>query len=155
MKEKIKQGAEGLVITCIGIFLFVCSVNIKANPIKQSGWAGVLSQAKFIPIILSVGITALGIVLFLNQTKGKKASATLSKDEWLRMAVVVVVSAAYIFAVYKLKFLIPTILFAIVIFVYLNWKQRKPLYLAFFIVLAIVLGLWVMPLLINLTLPMM
>ena len=154
MLKKIKQGAEGLIVTVIGLFLLVSSVGIKNNPIKQEGWAGVFSQAKFIPIIASAGITILGFALFLRQIKGTKNSVSMPKAELIRMLIVLAMSAAYIIACYFFKFMIPTIVFAIAIFTFLNLKERKPLHIAFFIVLAIVLGLWGMPFMINLKLPM-
>ena len=39
MAQKLKQGAEGIVIMLIGLFLLVNSINIPNNPIKQEGMA--------------------------------------------------------------------------------------------------------------------
>ena len=142
MAQKLKQGAEGIVIMLIGLFLLVNSINIPNNPIKQEGMANVLAQAKFVPIVMSAGVLILGAVLFLKQVGGKDKSASLTKAEWTRMGVVLVLTAAYIFAAYMFKF-------------FLNWKARKSWQIVFFAILVIALGLYGMPLLINLKIPML
>ncbi len=155
MLQKIKQGAEGLVVILIGLFLLVNALNIQTNPIKYEGWTNVLAQAKFMPTLMSAGITILGVVLFIKQMKGLDKSNQLTRAEWTRMGIVLVLLVAYIIGVYKFKFMIPTILFAFAIIFFLNWKKKKVWQLAALSVLAIVLGLYVMPYLINLKLPMM
>lgn len=155
MAQKLKQGAEGIVIILIGIFLLVNSIQIPNNPIPQTGVASVLAQAKFVPIVMSVGVLLLGIILFLKQMNGKDSSARLTKEEWIRMGVVVVLTIAYIIACYYFKFMIPTIVYAFAIVFFLNWKARKTWQIIVFSLLVIVLGLYGMPLLINLKLPMM
>ena len=155
MAQKLKQGAEGLVIILIGLFLLINSINIPQNPIKYEGMTNVLAQAKFVPLVMSVGVLALGIILFLKQIKGKDKSAQLTKDEWIRMGIVVVLTVAYIISAYLFKFMIPTIVYAFAIVFFLNWTARKLWQLLVFSLLVIVLGLYGMPLLINLKLPMM
>ena len=155
MAQKLKQGAEGIVIILIGLFLLINSINIPQNPIKYEGMTNVLAQAKFVPLVMSVGVLALGIILFLKQVKGKDKSAQLTKDEWIRMGIVVVLTVAYIISAYLFKFMIPTIVYAFAIVFFLNWKARKLWQLLVFSLLVIVLGLYGMPLLINLKLPMM
>lgn len=71
MAQKLKQGAEGIVIMLIGLFLLVNSINIPNNPIKQEGMANVLAQAKFVPIVMSAGVLILGAVLFLKQVAAR------------------------------------------------------------------------------------
>ena len=137
MAQKLKQGAEGIVIMLIGLFLLVNSINIPNNPIKQEGMANVLAQAKFVPIVMSAGVLILGAVLFLKQVGGKDKSASLTK-------------AAYMF-----KFMIPTIVYAFALVFFLNWKARKSWQIVFFAILVIALGLYGMPLLINLKIPML
>lgn len=155
MAKKLKQGAEGLVIILIGLFLLFNSVNIQANPIQYEGWTNILAQAKFMPIVMSVGILALGVILFVKQMKGLDKSQQLTKAEWKRMGIVLLLLVAYIIGVYKFKFMIPTILFAFAIIFFLNWKRKKVWELVLLSVLAIVLGLYAMPYLINLKLPML
>ena len=155
MNKKIKQGAEGLVIVVLGLFLLINSLLIKANPIHQEGWAGVLSQAKFVPVVVSCGVLALGIVLFLKEMKGQDQSTKMARAEWFRLGVVLLLTTAFILGVYFVNFMIPTILFAVAVFFFLNWKKRKTVQIVFFAALAIFLGLVGMPLLINLTLPML
>lgn len=155
MTQKLKQGAEGIVIILIGLFLLVNSISIPNNPIPQTGMASVLAQAKFVPIVMSVGVLLLGIILFLKQMSGKDKSAQLTKEEWIRMGIVVVLTVAYIISAYLFKFMIPTIVYAFAIVFFLNWKARKTWQILVFSLLVIVLGLYGMPLLINLKLPMM
>ena len=94
-------------------------------------------------------------VLFLKQVGGKDKSASLTKAEWTRMGVVLVLTAAYIFAAYMFKFMIPTIVYAFALVFFLNWKARKSWQIVFFAILVIALGLYGMPLLINLKIPML
>lgn len=155
MLKKIRQGGEGLVIILIGLFLLVNALRIPTNPIKYEGWTNVLAQAKFMPTLMACGITILGTVLFVKQMKGADKSNQLTKAEWIRMGTVLLLMVLYIFGVYKFKFMIPTILFAFAILFFLNWKQKKLWQLVALSLLAIVLGLFVMPYLINLKLPMM
>lgn len=151
--KKLKQGAEGLVIILLGVFLLVNTLKIKANPIPSKGWAGVLSEAKTIPLVMSIGVLVLGCVLFIKLISGKTTTVRLTKDEWIRAGVVLLLTVAYGVAVYKFKFLIPTAIYAVAIFLFLNWGHRKPVQIAFFAALAFVLGVYGMPLLINLRLP--
>ena len=155
MLKKIKQGAEGLVIIAIGLFLLINALNIPTNPIKYEGWTNILAQAKFMPTLMGSGITILGAVLFIKQMKGVDKSNQLTKAEWTRMGIVLLLTAVYIFCVYKFKFMIPTMVFAFAIIFFLNWKSKKLWQLVALSVLAIVLGLYAMPYLINLKLPMM
>lgn len=155
MLKKIRQGGEGLVIILIGLFLLVNALRIPTNPIKYEGWTNILAQAKFMPTLMACGITILGTVLFVKQMKGADKSNQLTKAEWIRMGTVLLLMVLYIFGVYKFKFMIPTILFAFAILFFLNWKQKKLWQLVALSLLAIVLGLFVMPYLINLKLPMM
>lgn len=155
MSKKIKQGAEGLVIIALGLFLLINSLLIKANPIPQEGWAGVLSQAKLVPTVMSAGILILGTILFVKQMKGQDKSNQLTKAEWTRLGVVMLLTTVYVVCVYFFKFLIQTVVFALAIFAFLNWKKRKVLHIVFFAILAVALGLYGMPLLINMKLPML
>lgn len=155
MLKKLKRGAEGFVIVLIGVFLLVNAMNIPENPIKYQGWTNNLAQAKFVPLMVSIGITILGIILLVKQLKGADKSAQLTKEEWIRLGVVLVLCTLYIITVYKFKFLIPTIVFAFAILFFLNWKVRKTWQIVALAILAIVLGVYGMPYLINLKLPML
>lgn len=154
MAKKLKQGAEGLIVVAIGLFLLINSMNIASNPIRYKGWTNVLAQAKFIPIVMSAGIIILGAVLFAKQTYGKSKTAELTKSEWFRMGVVLLMTVAYCFAVTKVKFMFPTIVYALGMIFFLNWGKKKIWVLTVISLAAIALGLYVMPLLINLRLPM-
>lgn len=155
MLKKIRRGGEGLVIILIGLFLLINALRIPANPIKYEGWTNILAQAKFMPTLMACGITILGAILFVKQMRGIDKSNQLTRAEWIRMGTVLLLMVLYIVGVYKFKFMIPTVLFAIAILFFLNWKRKKLWQLAALSVLAIVLGLYVMPYLINLKLPMM
>lgn len=152
---KLKQGAEGLVIILIGLFLLVNSLNIRDNPIPQEGVAGVLTQAKFMPIVMSCGILLLGCVLFLRQINGKSKSATLPREEWIRMGIVVLLTAVFIIAAFLFNFLIPTVIYSFALLFFLNWKARATWQIIVFAVLVIVLGIFGMPFAINLALPLL
>ena len=152
--QKLKEGLEGFVVILIGVFLLVNSLMIRDNPIPQEGPAGILSQAKFIPVIMSAGILILGAVLCVRQVKGLAKTTHMGREEWIRMTTVVVMTAAYIIAAYIFKFLIPTIIYGFALLFFLNWKMRETWKIVVFAVLVIVLGIFGMPFMINLTLPM-
>ncbi len=151
--EKLKRSAESLVILALGLFFLISSCRIDSNPIKYSGWTGVLAQAKFTPIIMSIGICILGLVLFSKQFRGMDKSATLERHEIIRLACMTVIVACYLISIFYFKFTIPTIVYAFVSIFFLNWGSRKIPYMIVTAVLAIVLGLYALPLLINLRLP--
>lgn len=154
MAKKLKQSTEGLIVIAIGLFLLINSLRISSNPIQYEGWTNTLAQAKFLPIVMSLGIIILGTILFAKQMRGKDQSARLTKAEWFRMGVVLVMTVAYTFSVIKFKFMVPTIVYAFALIFFLNWKKKKAWVLLLISLLAIVLGLYAMPLLINLRLPM-
>lgn len=154
MAKKLKQGIEGLIIILIGLFLLVSSLRISNNPIQYSGWTNTLAQAKFIPIVMSSGIVILGAILFIKQVSGKDKTVQLTKAEWIRMGIVLALTTVYIICVVKFKFAIPTAIYAFALIFFLNLKKKKVWFLLLISALAIVLGLFVMPLLINLKLPM-
>lgn len=154
MAKKLKQSTEGLIIIAVGLFLLINSLRISSNPIQYEGWTNTLAQAKFVPIIMSLGIMILGAILFAKQMRGKDQSAQLTKAEWFRMGVVLVMTVAYTFSIVKFKFMVPTIVYSFALIFFLNWKKKKVWFLLLISLLAIVLGLYAMPLLINLKLPM-
>jgi hypothetical protein len=66
-----------------------------------------------------------------------------------------VLVGAYAVCTYLFHFFYPTIMFSFAIFAFLNWKTRKKWVIVLMALLAIALGLYGMPVLINLRLPMM
>lgn len=151
--EKLAKTAESLVVTALGMFLLIASLNIRNNPIEYPGWAGVLAQPKFLPVLMSAGICILGLVLFIKQFRGTDKSATLEKHEVIRLSCTTGIVASYLISVYFFKFTIPTVIYSFVAIFYLNWGNRKIKFMVLTAILAIILGLVGLPMLINLRLP--
>ena len=70
-KKKLRQCAEGLIVTAAGLGYVLLSLGIRRNPVKTDGFWGLLTEAKFLPLLLSkVGFTLptaayLTAILFL------------------------------------------------------------------------------------------
>jgi uncharacterized membrane protein len=155
LEKRLKQSTEGLVIIALGVFLLVNSLRIAENPIAYEGWTNIIAQAKFTPLVMSLGITILGLILFVKQYRGKDTSSgQMPKEEWIHLLICLALIAIYIFCVYWFKFMVPTIVFSFAMFSFLNWKTRKKTVIFLSAALAIALGLYGLPLLISLRLPL-
>jgi len=152
--SKWRNCIEGLVITGLGLFFMISAIKIQNNPVSATlPWLNAMTQAKFLPLILSACILVLGIYMTVMQLNGKMLSAKVTAEEGKRLAVVVPMIAAYLIAIYYFDFTIPTIVFSAAILLYLNWKKRKLWNLAIICVIYVVSALIVLPKLINLRLP--
>ena len=152
-RKKLTDALEGLIIIIVGAVFLGLALSISNNPVKQSiPWVNTLTQAKFFPTVCAVAIIILGLIMFTSQLKGKRPSGKLSKQEWTRVIVTLIVSA-YTLAVYFINFTIPTIVYSVVILFFLNWGKKKPWYLLVIAALFVVLSLFVLPKTIQLRLP--
>ena len=52
-KKKLRQCAEGLIVTAAGLGYVLLSLGIRRNPVKTDGFWGLLTEAKFLPLLLS------------------------------------------------------------------------------------------------------
>ena len=56
-KKKLRQCAEGLIVTAAGLGYVLLSLGIRRNPVKTDGFWGLLTEAKFLPLLLSAMLT--------------------------------------------------------------------------------------------------
>ena len=49
-KKKLRQCAEGLIVTAAGLGYVLLSLGIRRNPVKTDGFWGLLTEAKFLPL---------------------------------------------------------------------------------------------------------
>ena len=153
-RKNIKDALEGLVIIILGFVFLFLALSVQKNPVNANvAWVNLLTQAKFLPICCAVAVIILGIILFTSQLKGKRASSSLSRAEWIRVAIMTAIVASYTVAVYFTNFTIPTIAYTVVAIFYLNWGKKKPLFLAIICVVFVLVSLVVLPKLIQLRLP--
>jgi len=153
-RKKLTDAVEGLVITLLGIVFLGLALSIKKNPVAQKiAWVDMLTQAKFMPIVCAVAIIILGLILFTSQLKGKRPSSKLSKGEWIRVGIMVVIVSAYTLAIYFTKFTIPTIIYTAITIFYLNWGKKKPWQLVLICIVYVIVSLFVLPKVIQLRLP--
>ena len=74
-KKKLRQCAEGLIVTAAGLGYVLLSLGIRRNPVKTDGFWGLLTEAKFLPLLLSAMLTLQGVRLTAALWKGQEVSA--------------------------------------------------------------------------------
>ena len=60
-REKLSRAGEGLVVTAVGLLFLLLSLTIPDNPVSVPGAAGLLAQARALPLLLSAAMTAVGV----------------------------------------------------------------------------------------------
>ena len=151
--QKLKNCLEGIVILAIGIFFLILALNVSDNPISYgSTWVNTVAQAKFLPIVMALAIVILGVVAIIQGLQGKMKAATYEKGEGLKALIVIAITFAYLFSIYKFGFRWPTVVFSVVSTVYFNWGKRKWWQMVIIAAIYIAVGLWGLPKLIGLRL---
>lgn len=106
-KKKLRQCAEGLIVTAAGLGYVLLSLGIRRNPVKTDGFWGLLTEAKFLPLLLSAMLTLQGVRLTAALWKGQEVSAgghSITK----RSVSVVLLTLAYLLLISKVGFTLPT-----------------------------------------------
>lgn len=124
-KKKLRQSAEGLIVTAAGLWYLVLAIQIRNNPVKTPGLVGYLTEAKFLPVLLSALVMFQGIRLTVALWNGKETSATTGGMTF-RSAAVVVLTVAYLLLVAQLGFALPTAAYLTAMLFLVN-KGRRPL----------------------------
>ena len=102
-KKKLRQCAEGLIVTAAGLGYVLLSLGIRRNPVKTDGFWGLLTEAKFLPLLLSAMLTLQGVRLTAALWKGQEVSAgghSITK----RSVSVVLLTLAYLLLISKVGF---------------------------------------------------
>ena len=116
-KKKLRQCAEGLIVTAAGLGYVLLSLGIRRNPVKTDGFWGLLTEAKFLPL--------QGVRLTAALWKGQEVSAgghSITK----RSVSVVLLTLAYLLLISKVGFTLPTAAYLTAILFLLN-RGRRPL----------------------------
>lgn len=125
-KKKLRQCAEGLIVTAAGLGYVLLSLGHPAeNPVKTDGFWGLLTEAKFLPLLLSAMLTMQGVRLTAALWKGQEVSAgghSITK----RSVSVVLLTLAYLLLISKVGFTLPTAAYLTAILFLLN-RGRRPL----------------------------
>ena len=114
-KKKLRQCAEGLIVTAAGLGYVLLSLGIRRNPVKTDGFWGLLTEAKFLQ----------GVRLTAALWKGQEVSAgghSITK----RSVSVVLLTLAYLLLISKVGFTLPTAAYLTAILFLLN-RGRRPL----------------------------
>ncbi len=155
--NSFKKCAEGYVITLFGIFAVICSINLPSNPVKLTGWINFAAQARFLPLVTGIVITLLGIKLILEIKKSEDGSKLFqydfTKTEALKVFIVVVIVCAYLFAITKIGFMIPTLVYFFAMLFFLNFKLYSPIKLAAISIVFFAVTYYAMPMMLKITLP--
>jgi len=149
---KIKRSIEGLIMVVLGVICLILSLKIRNNPVKVQGALNILVQAKMLPLVVSVLIIILGVMLIMQLEKGLLVTPAISKETFVRVLILTVITLAYLLITYKVGFLIPTFVYCLAMLFYLNWKQKNPVLLVVAAVIYSAVTLFLVPWILNLNL---
>lgn len=126
---------ESIIIIIIGLVILLLSLRIPNNPIQLKGnvLMKILTEAKFLPILLSVIIILLGINMFYDKRQEdceyidvKSIINTITKNhEVYRTLIVIGITFVYVYLIGKVDFIIATILYFLCTFTLLKFKEIK------------------------------
>lgn len=156
MSGSQKSCLEGFGVTILGILGIFGSITLPDNPVHMEGWIGFAAQARFFPLVTSIAITILGVRLLILMKKNTDKtifSPNIKKEELKQLSTVIAIVTVYLIAINMAGFLIPTIVYFIVILFYLNYKSYKLITIigmsaAFFIV-----SYYLVPMMLKIQLP--
>lgn len=152
MNGKFKRCLEGPVVVVLGIIGLILSLQIRSNPVKTQGILNIFTQAKMLPIVVSVLTILLGLSLTMQLNKGLLTTATMPKETWFRVLLLTLITLAYLIVAYYAGFLIPTFVYCFVMLLYLNWKQKNPVWMAVLAAVYTIVTVFLVPRILNLNL---
>lgn len=149
-----KKCAEGAAILALGAGCILLALSVPDNPIRQQNpLLNFITQARFLPLMGALVITALGAVMTAKQLSGAMKTARLPREELLRAAVLVGLTAAYAVLVLKIGFLLPTAAYLAAAMFYLNRGARRWYTLVLLTVIFTGAATVLVPRLLNIALP--
>ena len=146
--KKISRWVEGPIMIAVGLIALILSLQIRNNPVKVEGVLNLLVQAKMLPIVVSVLIVILGVMLTLVTPK-------MDKETWLRVLVLTAMTLVYLIAAYYAGFLITTFLYCFAMLLYLNWKQKNPVFLLVLSAVYTAVTVYLVPMMLHLNLQLL
>lgn len=122
---------------------------------QVEGVLNLLVQAKMLPIVVSVLIVILGVMLTLQLNKGLLVTPKMDKETWLRVLVLTAMTLVYLIAAYYAGFLITTFLYCFAMLLYLNWKQKNPVFLLVLSAVYTAVTVYLVPMMLHLNLQLL
>lgn len=153
--KKISHWVEGPIMIAVGLIALILSLQIRNNPVKVEGVLNLLVQAKMLPIVVSVLIVILGVMLTLQLNKGLLVTPKMDKETWLRVLVLTAMTLVYLIAAYYAGFLITTFLYCFAMLLYLNWKQKNPVFLLVLSAVYTAVTVYLVPMMLHLNLQLL
>ncbi len=146
---------EPFVIIVMGCWFLKLALGIKKNPMKiDNPVTNTFAQAKFLPALMAGLVILLGVALLIQKIRSNSPETSkINADNYKRLIFLLVVIAAYIIAVYKIGFRIPTCIYSVAVLFLLNYKTHKWYMILLAAAVFIVAILYVLPLMINVRLP--
>ena len=143
--KKISRWVEGPIMIAVGLIALILSLQIRNNPVKVEGVLNLLVQAKMLPIVVSVLIVILGVMV----------TPKMDKETWLRVLVLTAMTLVYLIAAYYAGFLITTFLYCFAMLLYLNWKQKNPVFLLVLSAVYTAVTVYLVPMMLHLNLQLL
>ena len=148
--KKISRWVEGPIMIAVGLIALILSLQIRNNPVKVEGVLNLLVQAKMLPIVVSVLIVILGVMLTLQLNKGLLVTPKMDKETWLRVLVLTAMTLVYLIAAYYTTFL-----YCFAMLLYLNWKQKNPVFLLVLSAVYTAVTVYLVPMMLHLNLQLL
>lgn len=129
LKEK---HIEGGIIVLIGIFIIISSLNLPNNPVQIGGWVGFVTEARFLPLVIGVMVTLLGIRMIIDKRGNTDYLNLLTiivnmhKNLLVkRLTVVIGITLIYIILIGIIPFAIATFIYFALTIVYINFGKLR------------------------------
>lgn len=151
MREKLSRTGEGLVVTGMGAVFLLLSLTIPDNPVPVPGAAGLLAQARALPLLLSAALTAVGVAHTAALWRGKAKTVAAAPGGQGRLPALL--TLVYLVVVSACGFLVPTLVYLAAMLVLCGRREKKSLPLLLGLAaLYGALALWLIPTLLRLRL---
>lgn len=138
----------------LGVACLLLALSVPSNPIRQPNpLLDLVTQARFLPLMSALVITLLGVAMVAKQLRGAMATAPVPRQELLRAAVLVGLTAAYAALVVSVGFVLPSAGYLAACLFYLNRGARRWYILALLAVLFTGVATLLVPRLLNIALP--
>ncbi|WP_418666880.1 tripartite tricarboxylate transporter TctB family protein [Allofournierella sp.] len=149
-----KKCSEGAVVLALGVACLLLALGVPDNPIRQPNPVlDFVTQARFLPLMGALVITALGAAMTAKQLGGALATAHIPGEELTRAGVLVGLTAAYAALVLNLGFVLPTAGYLAACLFYLNRGARRWYTLVLFTAIFTGVATLLVPRLLNIALP--
>jgi putative tricarboxylic transport membrane protein len=116
-----KDRVVGIIITFLGLIVFIASMNIPINDISPD------PGSRLFPLIGSTGMIIFGAGIFLNK-KESEVKPFMSRDGWIRLLKVMVIFIVYVLAIKYIGYLIASFIFMFVLVKLFAYERQIPVW---------------------------